>query len=62
MSRNENIGKGFQTHESIVLNHRIREILEEQIPLLLVHIQPQIPDLPGFQAGDHRGAVDEGPP
>ena len=45
----EHVGKRQQSLELIVLDDRVGEILEEQIGLLLVHVERQVADLPALQ-------------
>ena len=41
------VGEGEQTGEDVVVDHHVRQVLEEEVALLLVDVEAEIADLAG---------------
>ncbi|MNC76027.1 hypothetical protein D3C75_1276680 [compost metagenome] len=57
MRGDDHVRKGQQPGQHIVLQRQVGTVLEEQLRLLLIHIQPQIAEATVFQRVDQRRGV-----
>ncbi|MND98299.1 hypothetical protein D3C80_906440 [compost metagenome] len=60
MGGDDHVGEGQQAGQHVVLQRLVGAVLEEQVGLLLVDIQPQVAELAAFQRLDQRRGVDQG--
>nr|WP_275889734.1 hypothetical protein [Glycomyces sp. YM15] len=59
MAGDQHVREGTEPVEEVVADHLVREVLEEQVGLLLVHVQSQVPDPAALEAVDDGGGVDQ---
>ena len=59
MGGDNNIGKGQQSREDVILNNGTALVIKEEIVLLLLHIEPEKPDLAAFERFNYSACVDQ---
>ncbi|MNL12556.1 hypothetical protein D3C87_1334280 [compost metagenome] len=57
MGRDDDVRERQQPRQNIVLQRQVGPILEEQLRLFFIHIQPQITQLPALEGVNQRGRV-----
>ena len=60
MAGDDDVGKGEQAREDVVLDDPVGEVPEEKVALLLVDVQTQVSYPTALEPIDRRLSVDEG--
>ena len=61
MTRDDHVREREQAREHVVLDDPRGKVLEEEVGFLLVHVEAEVADPPGLQAGDDGFRVDQLP-